>query len=264
MRLHVTHRTLYSYDSPIAYALLRLRLTPATGRLQTILSWSLSIDGADREVDYVDAFGNASSLLSAHSEPHEISITAIGDVETHDLSGVFGPHFGHTPLWLFTMATPLTAPGPHIESVAGSAPPGGKLESLHAINAALAGAIVWEAGSTEVHTSGEDALAQGRGVCQDHAHAFCAAARLLGFPARYVSGYLMRNDGIHQAASHAWAEAHVDGLGWVGFDPANNQSPDGRYVRLAVGRDYRDAMPVAGIVLGTARETLAVSVSVEQ
>lgn len=264
MRLAISHRTLYSYDSPIAYALLRLRLTPASGRLQTILSWSLAIEGAEREVDYVDAFGNVSSLLSAHSEPHQIAITASGEVETKDLSGVQGPHFGYTPLWLYTKPTPLTAPGPHIEAIASSMPSGDNLDSLHAVNAELAKSIVWEAGSTEVHTSGEEALAQGRGVCQDHAHAFCAAARLAGFPARYVSGYLMRNDGVHQAASHAWAEAHVNGLGWVGFDPANNQSPDGRYVRLATGRDYRDAMPVAGIVLGTARETLAVTVSVEQ
>lgn len=263
MRLAISHRTLYAYDSPIAYALLRLRLTPASGRLQAIRSWSLAIEGADREVDYTDAFGNAANLISAHSEPHQIAITASGEVETNDLSGVQGPHVGHTPLWLFRQPTALTAPGPHIEAVAKAAAPA-DLSALHAVNEALARGIVWEAGSTEVHTSGEEALAQGRGVCQDHAHAFIAAARLAGFPARYVSGYLMRNDGIHQAASHAWAEAHVDGLGWVGFDPANAQSPDGRYVRLAVGRDYRDAMPVAGIVLGTARETLAVSVSVEQ
>ena len=93
---------------------------------------------------------------------------------------------------------------------------------------------------------------------------FIAAARLLGFPARYVSGYLMMDGDVEQAASHAWAEAHVDRLGWVGFDVANEMSPDERYVRVATGRDYRDAMPVSGIRLGQADERLAVSITVEQ
>ena len=74
----------------------------------------------------------------------------------------------------------------------------------------------------------------------------------------------MMNDTIDQAASHAWAEAYVPGLGWVAFDASNGISPDERYVRMAVGRDYRDAMPVSGIRLGRAEEQLAVSITVEQ
>ena len=93
---------------------------------------------------------------------------------------------------------------------------------------------------------------------------FSAAARRLGFPARYVSGYLMMNETIDQAASHAWAEAHVPGLGWVAFDASNGISPDERYVRVATGRDFRDATPVSGIRLGKAEEQLAVSITVEQ
>ncbi len=93
---------------------------------------------------------------------------------------------------------------------------------------------------------------------------FIAAARQMGFPARYVSGYLMMDDRVEQAASHAWAEAHVKGLGWVAFDAANGISPDERYVRTAVGRDYRDAMPVSGIRLGAADERLDVRITVEQ
>ena len=105
---------------------------------------------------------------------------------------------------------------------------------------------------------------QGSGVCQDHTHIFIAAARRLGFPARYVSGYLMLDRCAEQAASHAWAEAHVGGLGWVAFDVANGISADERYVRVATGRDYRDAMPVSGIRFGHAEERLAVQITVEQ
>lgn len=93
-------------------------------------------------------------------------------------------------------------------------------------------------------------------------HIFIAAARISGFPARYVSGYLMKTG--EQAASHAWAEAYVAGLGWVGFDPSNRMSPDETYVALATGRDYRDTAPVSGIRLGQALETLAVHITVEQ
>ncbi len=107
-------------------------------------------------------------------------------------------------------------------------------------------------------------MTQGKGVCQDHAHIFIAAARLLGFPARYVSGYLMLDDRVDQVAGHAWAEAHVDGLGWVSFDPSNGISPDARYVRLALGRDYRDAAPISGIRLGMLDERLDVRITVEQ
>lgn len=86
----------------------------------------------------------------------------------------------------------------------------------------------------------------------------------MGFPGRYVSGYLRIDDVVEQVASHAWAEVHVEGLGWVAFDCSNGISADARYVRIATGRDYRDAMPVIGIRLGQAQEQLAVQIRVEQ
>ena len=108
-------------------------------------------------------------------------------------------------------------------------------------------------GTAEARTSGGE----------DQAETFIAAARLLGFPARYVSGYLLVDGDAEKAASHAWAEAHVDRLGWVGFDVANLMSPDENYVRVAIGRDHRDAMPVSGIRLGQPEERFAVSITAE-
>ena len=107
-------------------------------------------------------------------------------------------------------------------------------------------------------------MAAGHGVCQDHAQIFIAAARALEIPARYVSGYLMMDDRVEQEATHAWAEAWVEGLGWVGFDISNGISPDPRYVRVATGRDYRDAAPITGISYGSAAERLIVDLAVEQ
>ena len=107
-------------------------------------------------------------------------------------------------------------------------------------------------------------MAEGCGVCQDHAHIFIGAARMLGIPARYVSGYLMMDDRIDQEAGHGWAEAHVAGLGWVAFDVSNGISADARYVRVATGCDYREAAPVTGISYGDGDSALAVSLAVEQ
>ena len=107
--------------------------------------------------------------------------------------------------------------------------------------------VAYEVGVTNTHTTAADALKDGRGVCQDHAHVFISAARSLGIPARYVSGYLLAGTGDEPSdANHAWAEAWLDGLGWVGFDPANGVCPTDRYVRLASGLDAAFAAPIRG------------------
>ena len=104
----------------------------------------------------------------------------------------------------------------------------------------------------------------GGGVCQDHEQIFVPAARVAGIPARYISGYLMMNDRVDQDASHAWAEAHIDGLGWVGFDVSNGYSPDERYVRIATGLVARDASPISGVRMGSANESMIVSLQIQQ
>ena len=264
MRLKVSHRTLYSYDAPVPYALQRLRLTPLNGHTQVVLSWSVAVDGATEEVRFTDHFGNDTRLLSVSGEPHMIEITARGEVDVRDTAGVTGAHTGFAPLWLFEHPTALTAAGPLVGGLARAAGEGGELDRLHALSHAIRERVAYRVGATDAGTTAEDAVAQGEGVCQDHSHIFLAAARLMGFPARYISGYLMLDDAVEQVATHAWAEAHVSGLGWVAFDVSNGIAPDARYVRLATGRDYRDAMPVSGIRLGQAQEQLEVHITVEQ
>jgi transglutaminase-like putative cysteine protease len=264
MRLKITHRTEYRYDFPVQYALQRLRLVPYGGATQSILSWDLSIEGAREEVRFSDQFANDTRLVSVEGGATMIAITAQGEVETRDTAGVTGAHAGFAPLWLFGRESPLTAAGPAIRELAETVDSGSELDRLHRLMAVIAERVAYSVGTTGAETVAEDALLQGSGVCQDHAHIFVAAARVLGFPARYISGYLMMDATTEQAASHAWAEAHVPSLGWVAFDAANCISPDERYVRLATGRDYRDAMPVSGIRLGQAEELLAVRITVEQ
>jgi len=264
MRLKITHRTEYQYDMPVQYGLQRLRLLPRDGRTQSVLSWNVTVGGAREEVRFSDQFGNDTRLVSIEGEPHVVSVEATGEVETHDTAGVTGPHQGFAPLWLFNHHTPLTLAGEGIRDLAASIGSGAEIDRLHRLMGLVRERVAYVVGATNAETTAEEALKQGSGVCQDHTHIFTSAARLLGMPARYVSGYLMMNGAIEQVASHAWAEAHVSSLGWVAFDAANGISPDERYVRLATGRDYRDAMPVSGIRLGQAAEQLAVHITVEQ
>jgi transglutaminase-like putative cysteine protease len=138
------------------------------------------------------------------------------------------------------------------------------LPMLHNLSAAIRERVAYDTGHTQVDTTAEEAVVACHGVCQDHAQIFIAGARALEVPARYVSGYLMMDDRIEQEATHAWAEAWVQGLGWVGFDVSNGISPDPRYVRVATGRDYRDAAPVTGISFGALAQELSVELAVEQ
>lgn len=264
MLLKITHRTEYSYDAPVPYALQRLRLLPVSGALQAVRSWTLHVEGAREEVRFADQFGNDTRLLSVEGAPHVIVVEVGGEVETRDKAGVSGPHTGFAPLWLFRRETPLTAAGEGVRDVVATIGEGSELDRLHGLMNAVAGRIRYTPGTTSTETSAEEALKLGVGVCQDHSHVFVSGARAMGFPARYVSGYLMMDDRVDQVASHAWAEAHVPGLGWVAFDAANGISPDERYVRVATGCDYRDAAPVSGIRLGQAQEQLAVTITVEQ
>ncbi len=264
MRLKITHRTEYRYDFPIAYGLQRLRLVPQSGRTQNVISWGLTIDGAREEVRFLDHFGNETKLVSMEGDPRIVAVEAAGVVDTINTAGVTGPHRGIEPLWLYEQATPLTAPGEGIHALADEIGADNDIGRLHALMNLIAERVAYTVGTTDATTPAENALSLKTGVCQDHSHIFIATARLLGFPARYVSGYLMMDATTEQAASHAWAEAYVKPLGWVAFDAANGISPDERYVRLAVGRDYREATPVSGIRLGQAAEQLAVVITVEQ
>ncbi len=265
MLLNIRHVSHYRYEHPVPYAVQRLRLRPPTVPGQMVKHWELKIEGGEPEVSYVDGFGNKTDLVQHARNVSEIIITANGSIDVEDRAGVLGPVYGFAPLWLFQRETPLTMPGERIKALAGDLETGQeRLALTHDLMNAIHKAVAYMPGTTSVSTDAEHALESGKGVCQDHTHIFLSAARLLGVPARYVSGYLMMEGVEEQTASHAWAEAHIDGLGWVGFDAANNICPNDRYVRIATGLDYRDAAPISGVRLGSAMESLAVHINVGQ
>ena len=260
----ITHRTSYSFDTPVSYGLQKLRLHPRSGPLQTVQDWSVDIEGGVIEASYKDHYGNHVDLVRTESEAEALTVTAHGTVESVDKNGVLGPVYGKAPLWHFRGQTPLTEPDAKIEALAASASSADGIGGLHDLSAAILEAVEYTPGATDTKTTAAEALALGSGVCQDHTHVFLAAARAAGVPARYVSGYLHMPDTEMQEASHAWAEAHVDGLGWVGFDVANGICPDAHYVRLAIGRDAQDATPLYGMRQGAGDAALVVSLQVQQ
>ncbi len=266
MRLKIRHTTHYHYTQPVSHGLQRLRLTPKSTQGQQVLEWRMDIAGGTPQAEYEDHNHNRTTLITVEPGVSAVQIHCDGVVQTADNAGVIGHHAGHMPLWAFLTQSLLTRPGPKIRSMMAQLddPRGDVLASLHALSQAVIGSVSYVIGATDVATTAEEAAAIGSGVCQDHAHIFIGAARALGVPARYVSGYLMMDDRIDQEAGHAWAEAHVAGLGWVGFDVSNGISPDARYVRVATGRDYREAAPVSGVSYGAGDSSLEVLLAVEQ
>lgn len=226
----------------------------------------MSVEGGTRQLEYEDQNHNHITLVSVDEGVEQVVVSCEGEVDTADYAGVIGKHAGHLPLWAFCTNSDKTRPGRAMKALLGEFD-SSKVRDvglLHELSAAIRDQVGYVKGATHATTSAEEAMAAGSGVCQDHAHIFIGIARSLGIPARYVSGYLMMNDRVEQEAGHAWAEAYVDELGWVGFDISNGISPDERYVRVATGRDYRDAAPVTGISFGTTSTVLEVDVAVEQ
>ena len=263
MRIQISHLTTYRFEDPVHYGLQRLRLTPRSGPTQTVEQWELALTGCEVQLTYDDHFGNRATLVRTDSEVAEVEIEARGVMQTSGSDGVVGPHNGSVPLWFYLRPTELSMPGDGIRALAAELmDEPDPVTRLHALSGRVIERVRYQVGGTEPSTPAEEALKAANGVCQDHAHIFVTAARLLGVPARYVSGYMALDEAETSPASHAWAEAHVDGLGWVGFDVSNGISPDDRYVQVAIGRDYREAAPVVGTRYGSGGESLGVRLEV--
>ena len=266
MLIHVRHRTRYTYDHPVQSMIQALRLSPRNHEGQYVRRWQIDVDHDGTLRPGEDSFGNVLHMLSLDGPLSSLQITVEGEVEMLDTNGIVRGALEKFPAELYLRETPLTAADAAIadfaRDVAGKAG-SNNLKILHSLLGAIHGEIVFDTEQTDTATTAADAFALKHGVCQDLSHIFIAAARHLGIPARYVGGYLMRSDdNIHQEAGHAWAEAHVDGLGWVGFDPANGICPTEAHIRVATGLDYLGASPIRGARLGGLSERLDVEVTV--
>jgi transglutaminase-like putative cysteine protease len=264
MRLHVRHQTSYQYAGPIAAAVQTLRLTPRSYEGLAVLYWKVSTDTRRELPVFVDGFGNFTHCHAINRAHTGAAVFVEGEVETTATHGIVRGAIEPLPPLFFLRRTPLTLPDAAIKALARGVPSRHPvLKQLHALLNAVRDKLDYRLDAIETAAGAAAALAAGTGVAQDHAHLFIAAARLLGIPARYVGGYLWTGVETREyQASHAWAEAFVHDLGWVGFDPANRICPTEAYIRTSVGLDYHSAAPVRGVRRGGAGETFAIAVEV--
>jgi transglutaminase-like putative cysteine protease len=267
MRIRIWHDTSYRYSWPVTGVIQTLRLTPRNTEGQYVMGWRIDVSADCPLTCHVDAFGNVTHTLTADGPLDQLVVHVEGEVEVEDTAGVVKGTVEPFPPSLFLRETPLTQPNEELLTFARdvTAPAPDRLSMLHALLDTLPQTITFDTDPTHAHTTAAEAFAIRRGVCQDISHIFIASARSLGIPARYVSGYFHRADGMNeQQAGHAWAEAHVEGLGWVAFDAANGMCATDAYLRVAVGLDYLNAAPVRGSRIGGEGEGLDVRIRVQQ
>jgi transglutaminase-like putative cysteine protease len=268
MRIRISHATTYRYDTPPTGVIQLLRLTPRNHDGQYVVAWRVDLSEDCLLHQHEDAFGNISHSFTAEGPFRELSVAVEGEVDTHDTQSVVSGGVERFPPGLFLRETALTQPDAAIIDFADSARAGAGTEPLpllHGLMNALNREMKFDTDPTHSATTAAEAFALRRGVCQDLTHIFIAAARQLGVPARYVGGHFYRVDGVTaQDAGHAWVEAYVENLGWVGFDPTNGIGTTEAHVRVAIGLDYLGAAPVRGTRYGGSGETLKVAVHVDQ
>ncbi|MEH3146249.1 MAG: transglutaminase family protein [Methylobacterium frigidaeris] len=265
MRIRVVHETVYDYESLARGLIQILRLTPRDHDGQHVRNWRIepSVDGqlSRRE----DGYGNVIHVFSADGPSDTLTVRVTGEVETSDTAGIVRGTVERLPDAFYLRESRFASADPAIAGFAdGVAVAGGsRLVLLHRLVDAVHREVRFAPGPTDSGSTAAEAFALREGVGQDLAHVFVAAARHLEIPARYVSGYHYRADSVEQAAGHAWAEALVPDLGWVGFDPCFGISTTNAHLRVAIGLDYLDAGPVRGSRTGGGTETLTVRVRVD-
>lgn len=267
MRIVIQHRTHYTYTTPAKSIMQLLRLTPRNHDGQNVRHWRIDLGSDGTLKAGEDPFGNLTHMLALNGPISELEVTVEGEVETEDRHGVVRGTYERFPTGLYMRETPLTEADAALKEFARdlTATKADQLERLHGLLLGINAAITFDTAPTTSATPAIEAFKLKRGVCQDLTHIFIACARHLGIPARYVGGYMLRTDGMNQQeAGHAWAEAEVEGLGWVGFDPANGISPTEYHVRVAVGLDYLGAAPIRGTRQGGAEEQMQVAVQIGQ
>jgi len=261
MRVRIQQQITCAYESPIQYLTQILRLTPRNHDGQFVRRWLIDVDFDTVLRPREEAFGNISHLLTMTGPLTSVAISVEGEVETQDTNGVVGGAHERFPSRLYLRETALTNPGAGLATFAREAAgEGTQLDRLHALLKAVHDVIEVDPAANQT-VSASEAFVMRKGSIEDAAQIFIAGSRSLGIPARYVSGYICQGGG---GTAHGWAEAHVDGLGWIGFDPANIVCATDSHVRVSIGLDYLGAAPIRSVHAGTCSEKRTVAVAVKQ
>lgn len=258
MRLRIRHKLHQQFDEDVRNVTRILRLTPRSHEGQHVISWRLDVD-----VDCVlkageDGFGNITHSFTAKGPCEALTISVAGEVDNFDAVGVVRGSAERLPPELYLRSTPLTQADETLRAFAKDAAAGAqsRVGSMHALQDALHAAMRFDPEQEDAEDA-PAAFARQSGSGRDFAHVMAACARHLGIPARVTSGYYLCEDKL-RGLRHAWCEAHIEGLGWTGFDAAHRVCPQERHVRLATGLDYLAAAAIRGIG-GHTTETLDIS-----
>jgi transglutaminase-like putative cysteine protease len=265
MRIRVSHQIVHRFAPPARTINQMLRLTPLSFDSQYVLRWRVDVDadGALRQVE--DAHGNAVSSYSHHGIIERLMVSASGEVETSDATGVVRGAAERLPPEMYLRESPLAHVNGSLRGFAAEATAWGadSLDSMHRLMGELHGVMACQPDDADAASSAVEAFALRRGRARDFAHIFIACARFLGVPARFISGYRAAGEDANEAGVHEWAEAHVPVLGWVAFDATAPLCADDRYIRVAVGFDGQDGAMTRSAHSG-GEEKVETAIRVEQ
>jgi transglutaminase-like putative cysteine protease len=267
-RLRVSHETRFDYDAPARASYNELRMTPRTERRQTALETKVVTLPAASQYSYTDYWGTHVVAFNVDRGHEVLTVTGTSLVDTQRADDPDDGTWDDVAYASATMADHLahnryTAPGPELLEIAQGLLGERPLRTARRIMATTHESLRYIRGVTSVHTSANEAYADGAGVCQDFAHLALALAKSVGLPSRYVSGYFHPEEDatigeeVH-GESHAWVEVWTGK--WWGYDPTNDCPVGERHIALGRGRDYADVPPVKGIYAGNAENTMRVIV----
>jgi transglutaminase-like putative cysteine protease len=282
MTYHITHRTLYEYAAPVTVSHHVARLEPGNSNLQTCERFNLKIfpDPALRK-EHLDYFGNRLcffAIQEVHRQLEIITHSRVTRQAENSMPWETAASLFRDPVspevvepYQFIFDSPQVRASMELADYARES--FGKnislIEGAKDLTRRIFKDFKYDVKATTVATPLEEVLGTRRGVCQDFAHLGIAFMRSLGLPARYVSGYLRTHPPagkprlVGADASHAWFSIFCPGTGWVDFDPTNNVQPGEEHITVALGRDFGDVSPVAGILTGGGKHVVKVSVDVE-
>lgn len=251
MRIHIRHEIAHVFEPPVRFLNAVLRLNPRSHESQHVARWRVEIDGDSRIRAFDDGFGNCMHTLSMTGQTESLRILAEGVVETFDAAGIVRATVERFPPELFLRESSLTQPDERLRDIAARIEAGNAIERLHALLLRIGEDDKKKPAQSQAQTG--DGLRQAQGPDEADAadgnpsdrakaltHDFIVCARLIGAPARFVSGYYV-DPKSGDGGAHFWAEAYVEGVGWIGFDPANAICPHESHVRMAIGLDALDA-----------------------
>jgi transglutaminase-like putative cysteine protease len=280
MHYLVRHLTRFIYTAPVCESVMELRMQPLELDRQRCLRFNVTTTQRARIFAYRDHYGNAVHYfdIPGFHARLDVSVESAVDVApAPDLPQAL-PEETWAELdalaasaelseWLLPSAFTRDTEALHqFAAATGLRRDRDPLTTLRRLNTTIFSQFSYEPRTTRVDSPIDDALRARAGVCQDFAHIMAALARTLRIPCRYVSGYIApratSSDRAGDNATHAWVEAYLPRLGWIGLDPTNDTVADDRHVAVAVGRDYSDVPPTRGVFKGDAGSELSVAVAV--